>query len=507
MIVTAESWKAKIILDRDFQIGAVDARIYGSFIEHLGRAVYGGIYEPDHPEADELGFRKDVIDLVRELKVPVVRYPGGNFVSGYNWEDGVGPVEERPRRMDLAWRTVETNEVGANEFVQWAKRAGAEVMMAVNLGTRGIDAARNLVEYCNHPGGTFYSDLRKSHGYPDPHNIKTWCLGNEMDGPWQMGHKSAEEYGKLAREAAKVIRLTDPSIELVVCGSSDRSMRTWPEWEATVLEYTFNHVDYISLHTYLGNYDNDIGSYLAATVGLDSFIQTVVSVCDYIKAKKRKNKTIYLSFDEWNVWYHTRIKPDQFEPWSIAPPLLQDVYTFEDALVVGLMLITLLKHADRIKIACLAQLVNVIAPIMTADDGPSWRQTIFYPFLHASLYGRGKALQPIIDSPVYETDNFGEVSIIDAVATINEEQEEMTIFAVNRGQEDSISFECEMRGIEGYKVIEHLVLEHPDIKARNTEDNPANVVPHKNGNAVVAGSQLNAELSKLSWNVIRLSKK
>ncbi|MBW2090595.1 MAG: alpha-N-arabinofuranosidase [Deltaproteobacteria bacterium] len=505
--MTAELKKARMVVDKDFQIGVIDDRVYGSFIEHLGRAIYGGIYEPSHPEADNSGFRKDVIDLVKELKVPIIRYPGGNFVSGYNWEDGVGPVEKRPRRMDLAWQTLETNEIGTNEFVKWAGQVGAEVMMAVNLGTRGIDAARNLVEYCNHPEGTYFSDLRKSHGYPDPHKIKTWCLGNEMDGFWQIGHKSAEEYGKLAREAAKVMKITDPSIELVVCGSSDRSMRTWPDWEATVLEITYNYVDYLSLHTYLGNYANNIGSYLATPLGMDSFIHTVVSVCDYIKAKKRKQKTIYLSFDEWNVWYHTRIKRDQFEPWSIAPPLLQDIYTFEDALVAGLMLITLLKHADRIKIACLAQLVNVIAPIMTADGGPAWRQTIFYPFLHASLYGRGKALQPVIDSPVYETDDFGEVPILDAIAAMDEEKGEMTFFAVNRDQESSIAFECDMRGLEGYQVVEHLVLEHPDIKARNTQDNPNNVVPHGNGNAVTEGKLLKAELRKLSWNVIRLSRK
>ncbi|MBL7177418.1 MAG: alpha-N-arabinofuranosidase [Desulfobacteraceae bacterium] len=498
---------AKMIIDRDFQIGEIDDRIYGSFVEHLGRAVYGGIYEPNHPQSDDMGFRQDVIELVKELRIPIVRYPGGNFVSGYNWEDGVGPVDERPRRMELAWRTIETNEVGTNEFVQWAKRVDSEVMMAINLGTRGIDAARNLVEYCNHPGGTYYSDLRRSHGYPEPYDIKVWCLGNEMDGFWQMGHKPAEEYGKLAREAAKVMKIVDPSLELVVCGSSSSWMRSFPEWEATVLGVTYNYVDYISLHTYLRNDERDTATHLASPLGMDSFINTVIATCDYIKAKKRRNRNINLSFDEWNVWYHSLGEGEQREPWSIGPPLIEDIYTFEDALVVGLMLITLLKHADRIKIACLAQLVNVIAPIMTVNGGPSWCQTIFYPFLHASLYGRGEALMPVIDSPVFENRSFGEVPIIDAVATINDEKEELAVFVVNRDMEGSVSFECDMRSLEGYKVVEHIVLEHQDVKARNTKDNPHTIVPHENGDASIEAGIIKALLPKLSWNVIRLSKR
>ncbi len=267
----AATKKAELIVDKAYTIGEVDKRLYGSFVEHLGRAIYGGVYEPGHPTADEHGFRQDVIDLVKGLKVPIIRYPGGNFVSGYNWEDGIGPKENRPRRLELAWRTIETNEVGVNEFVTWANKVDAEVMMAVNLGTRGIDAARNLVEYCNHPQGTYWSDLRRAHGYAEPHRIKVWCLGNEMDGPWQIGHKTAHEYGRLAAETAKVMKWVDPSIELVACGSSNRGMRTFPEWEATVLEHTYEYVDYISLHTYYGNRENDLGNFLAKSLDMDEF--------------------------------------------------------------------------------------------------------------------------------------------------------------------------------------------------------------------------------------------
>ncbi|HBT51149.1 MAG TPA: alpha-N-arabinofuranosidase, partial [Petrotoga sp.] len=292
--------KARIILDKDYRIGSVDSRIYGSFIEHIGRAVYGGIYQPDHPNADDMGFRKDVIELVKELKIPIIRYPGGNFVSGYNWEDGIGPKEKRPRRLELAWQSIETNEVGVNEFVQWAKRVDADVMMVVNLGTRGIEEARNLVEYCNHPGGTYWSDLRKIHGYAEPHGIKVWGLGNEMDGPWQIGHKNAQEYGSIARETAKVMKMVDPTIELVVCGSSYRKIPTFGEWEVTVLDHTYEYIDYISLHAYYGNPDN-VGDFLAQSLEMEEYITSVVSICDYIKAKKRSKKTINLSVDEWNV--------------------------------------------------------------------------------------------------------------------------------------------------------------------------------------------------------------
>lgn len=500
----AEQLKAKMKIDIDFIIGKIDKRIYGSFIEQLGRAVYGGVFEPDHPTADENGFRQDVMELVKQLNVPVVRYPGGNFVSGYNWEDGVGPVENRPRRLELAWKSIETNVFGTNEFIQWAREINSEVMMAVNLGTQGIESARQLLEYCNHPGGTYWSELRKSHGYSDPHNIKMWCLGNEMDGPWQIGQKTADEYGRLACETAKAMKWIDPSIELIACGSSYRTMPTFGQWEATVLEHTYEHVDYISLHTYYGNPDNDISNYLARTMDMEQFILSVIATADYVKAKKGSNKTIHLSFDEWNIWYHSLESDKQMTPWQIAPKQLEDIYTFEDAVVLGCMLITLLKHADRVKIACLAQLVNVIAPIMTTTGGPAWCQTIFYPFMHASLYGRGIALKPVIHSPTYDSKDFMDVPYLESVAVYDDEREELTIFAVNRDSERALTLECDIRGFEKYTVIEHLVLENDNLKAVNTMENPYQVIPHNQGTAQSDGGFLTACLSKVSWNVIRL---
>lgn len=501
----AQKLEAKMNLDKNNRIGTIDERIYGSFIEHLGRAVYGGLYDPNHPEADEQGLRKDVIDLVKELQVPIVRYPGGNMVSAYNWEDGVGPKEDRPKRLELAWRTIETNEVGTNEFMDWANKVNSDVMMAVNLGTRGIDAARNLLEYTNHPGGTYWSDLRKSHGYDKPHNIKTWCLGNEMDGPWQVGHKTAYEYGRIAQETGKAMRLVDPNIELVACGSSNTGMATFPEYEATVLDIAYDEVDYISLHQYYGNKSNDSANYLAKNMDMDHFIKTVTATCDYIKAKHRSKKTIMLSFDEWNVWYHSNDADKEVEPWTVAPPQLEDVYNFEDALLVGSMLITLLQHADRVKMACLAQLVNVIAPIMTENNGRSWKQTIFYPYMHASVFGRGISIKPILSSPKYDSKDFTDVPFVDSAAVYNEENVEVTIFMVNKNLEDSITLTADVRSFEGYRLEEHIVLENDDLKATNTADQEK-VKPHNQGDSALQDGVLEARLPKTSWNVIRLKK-
>lgn len=495
--------KAKITLAKEFRIGEIDKRIYGSFIEHLGRAVYGGIYEPGHPTADGNGFRQDVIDLVKKLNVPVVRYPGGNFVSGYNWEDGVGPVENRPKRLDLAWGTTEPNLFGTNEFLSWCKKANAECMMAVNLGTRGPEEARNIVEYCNHPSGSYWSDLRISHGVKDPHNIKLWCLGNEMDGGWQMCAKTATEYGRVALEASKMMKWTDPSIETVLCGSSGRYHPTFGDWEATSLDIAYDSVDYVSLHQYYGNQADDTPSFLAKSLELEEFIHTVICICDFLKAKRRSKKQINLSFDEWNVWYHSHNAP--FDKWSVAPPLLEDIYNFEDALLVGSMLITLLRHCDRIKIACLAQLVNVIAPIFTQTGGGIFPQTIYYPFMHLSNYGRGSALLPLIDCEKYDCKEFTDVPYIESIATFDEEKEEMTIFCVNKNLEENVILHVNLLDFEGYKPFEFISMDGYAKNDINAFDNIA-VKPHNNPLPEIDNSVLTAELRAFSWNVIRMKK-
>ena len=497
--------KAVIKIDKDYKIGPVDNRIYGNFIEHIGRAGYGGIYDPGHPLADDMGFRKDVIALTKELKVPIVRYPGGNFVSGYNWEDGIGPKELRPRRTELAWFAIEDNQVGTDEFCEWSRRADTDVMMAVNLGTRGADAARNLVEYCNFPGGTYWSDLRIKNGYRDPHGVKLWNLGNEMDGPWQMGHKTAKEYGRVAAETSRLMKFMDPTIETVACGSSSLTMDTFGYWEDEMLSECYDQVDYLSLHQYYGNRDNNTTEFLANSKGMDEFISSVLSICDCVKAKKRSKKQINLSFDEWNVWYHSNEADSQLEKWVQAPHQLEDVYNFEDALLVGSMLITMLRHADRVKVACLAQLVNVIAPIMTSDTG-AWRQTIFYPYMHASVFGRGTVLNTLVQAPVYESKTYGEVSCLDSVCIWNEEAEELTVFAVNKDLEEDMQVTCDFRQFADYKVAEHIVLTNDDMKAVNTEAVPDCVAPVYSNASVMEDGRFSTVFGKHSWNVVRLKK-
>ena len=497
--------KATMTLDRSYTIARIDPRMYGSFIEHLGRAVYGGIYESGHPMADEQGFRKDVLDMVRKLNVPVVRYPGGNFVSGFNWEDSVGPVEKRPKRLDLAWFTTETNQVGMHEFADWAAKANSQVMYAINLGTRGPENARDIVEYANHPSGSKFSDMRIANGRKEPLGIKLWCLGNEMDGPWQMGQKTAYEYGRIAHEAAKMMKWVDPSIELVACGSSSSQMPTFGEWEYQMLDQCYDEVDYVSLHRYYGNPTNDTPGFLARSMDLDEFIKTVTAICDAVGGKKHSKKKVHLSFDEWNVWYHSNEQDEEIkkaDKWGKALPLLEDIYNFEDALLVGSMLITFLRNADRVKIACMAQLVNVIAPIMTRDGGGCWAQTIFYPFMHASRFGRGTALRALVDTPVYDCTDYEGVPVIDATATLADDGS-VTVFCVNRDMTEECLLNVDLRAFGSLRLDEHILLHHDDVKAVNTEENPDCVAPTAGPGGKLDGGKAELRIPALSWNVIR----
>jgi alpha-L-arabinofuranosidase len=499
----AETTRARLVIDPSFTVAPVDDRMYGSFVEHMGRAIYGGLYEPTHPSADEDGFRGDVIELVRELGVTTVRYPGGNFVSGYDWEDGVGPRELRNARLDLAWRSIEPNLIGTDEFIAWARKVGTEPMLAVNLGTRGIDAARSLVEYCNAPGGSYWADRRIENGHAQPHAVPLWCLGNEMDGPWQIGHKDAVAYGKLANEAGKTMRSVDPEIELVVCGSSNSDMPTFGAWEDTVLDLTWDVADYVSLHSY---YDParypDLDAYLACSLDLGRMIDSVASIADAVAARRRSRKRVALSVDEWNVWYQ-RGNPDfarHSGPFEPAPAIAQDVHNVADALVVGCLLITMLRRADRVRIACLAQLLNTIAPIQTRDGGPAWRQTTYYPFLHASRYGRGTVLRVESDAGTYEVAGEGPVALLEVTAVHDVAADTVTVFAVNRGA-GALELETVLRELPGLAVSEHLVLRDDDLEAANTQGAADRVLP---GVLPVAAAD-RVTLPPRSWNVIRLT--
>lgn len=494
---------AALTVDTRNVIGPINRRIFGSFVEHLGRSVYDGIYEPGHETADADGFRQDVIELVKELGVTAIRYPGGNFVSGFRWEDSVGPREQRPRRLDLAWHSTETNEVGLQEFSAWLDKVGSELMLAINLGTRGVQEALDLLEYSNLATGTALAERRAEHGHPEPYAVSMWCLGNEMDGPWQLGHRSADDYGKLAAQTAHAMRLFDPSIELVVCGSSSASMPTFGEWERVVLTHSYDDVDYISCHAYYED-RGDRASFLASGVDMDRFIESVVATADHVKAVRGSSKTINISFDEWNVWYASRFenvdKIQGVDNWPIAPRLLEDVYSVTDAVVFGSLLISLLKHADRVTSASLAQLVNVIAPIMTEPGGDAWKQTTFFPFAATSANARGSAIRVEIDSPLYETATFGPVPVIDAVATHDPSTGSRVVYVVNRGEEPvELAINCGDSRPGGTTAR---TLSDVDPAAANTHDTPDRVRLMDNTSQTVESGAVTVVVPPISWTEI-----
>jgi alpha-N-arabinofuranosidase len=494
---------ARLTLDPSFRIGPVEPRLFGSFVEHMGRCVYTGIHEPGHPLADADGLRTDVLRLVRELGVTVVRYPGGNFVSNYRWEDGVGPVGDRPVRLDLAWRSLEDNRFGLNEFMAWAAKAGVEPMMALNLGTRGVAEALDLVEYTNHPGGTRLSDLRRAHGVDKPHDVRLWCLGNELDGPWQMGHKTAAEYGRLAAETARALKRFDPNLSLVACGSSNSGMPTFAAWEAEVLEAAYDLVDYISLHAYYDPSDGDVDSFLASGADMDHMIRSIAATADHVGAKLRSGRRLKLSFDEWNVWYQSRFHGESSLEWSEHPRLIEDTYDVTDAVVVGSLLITLLRNADRVGVACLAQLANVIAPIRTEPGGPAWRQSIFHPFALTARHARGEVLRVEPDCATIPTAKYGEAPALWATATHDAATGEISLFVVNRDRHGPCALEIALPA--GLRPVEHLELADDDLSAANTADAPDRVVPRAGTGLSQAERRVTLTLPPVSWSIVRFA--
>ena len=509
--------QARVLLDRNFAIGRVDPRLFGAFVEHLGRGVYGGIYEPGHPTADSRGFRRDVLELVKELGVTIVRYPGGNFVSTYNWEDGVGPADARPKRLSYAWGSIEPNTFGTNEFIDWCRAAAVEPMLVINLGTRGPKEAADYVEYCNHPGGTRLSELRKAHGWDQPHGVKFWVLGNEMDSAWQTGAASADEYGRTAAHAANIMRWADDSIELAACGSSGLNRATFGYWDETVLARTFDSVEWIALHTYFNNWKDDAPAFLASADLLDSAIEGVVALADGAAAKRRSSKRIMVSLNEWNVWYRTR-RPFEYRVksgWPTAPPILEEVYSVKDALAVGGVLISLLNHAGRVKSACLAQLVNVIAPITTETGGPAWRQTIFYPFAQTSRLARGDVLRALVECETYAASYYDPYSAEDAffsvphaaylkLAAVANAAGGLTLFALNRDVQQEMTVSVHARGFGRLSLAEAMVLTDSDQEAANTKAAPFRVKPTRLGGVAVGAETVRLELPPASWSVVHL---
>ncbi len=503
--------KTKIFADANLAVGAIDPNLYGSFIEHLGRAVYEGIYEPGHPEADEDGFRRDVISLIQELGVPIVRYPGGNFLSGYDWMDGIGPKEKRPVRLDLAWHTTEPNEFGTDEFMKWCKKAAITPMMGVNMGTGTVREAARLVEYCNHEGGTELSELRKANGAKEPYHVRYWCLGNEMDGAWQIGHLSADEYGKKAVEAAKVMRWTNGEcdgfgphpapLKLIVSGSSNHEMDTFPEWDRIVLEHTYGYVDYLSMHRYYmysADRKHPLEDFLGSADDMNEFIGTIRATIEYVRAKVRSQKRLFISFDEWNIWTLTAPRTEPL--WKRAPHLLEDVYTFQDALVFAGLMNTLLNNCDVVKLACLAQLVNVIAPIMTKKGGGAFRQASFYPFKAIAHAARGETLRTFSDSASFGT-MYGKARYINEAVSHDKNTRTVCVSLCNYAQE-ACETELELRSFGDLAATGYLEMTHSDLFATNGFDHPDTVVPHEKDLPQVKQGKVTLTLPAMSWSLV-----
>jgi alpha-N-arabinofuranosidase len=493
----------RIQIDTNAVIGPIDERIYSSFIEHMGRAVYTGIYEPEHPSADAFGFRQDVMELIRPLNLSCIRYPGGNFLSGYDWRDGIGPKENRPVRPELAWFALEPNQVGTDDFLQWCERVGTNAMLGVNLGTGTPQSACDLLEYVNGTLPTRNADLRRANGHAEPYNVKLWCLGNEMDGPWQICAKTAEEYGRIACETAKMMKWLDPSIELVACGSSYRSMPTFGTWEKTVLTHCYPYIDYLSLHQYYQNLDGDVPSFLARSVEMEGFIREVANICRAEKARIGSKKDVYLSFDEWNVWYHFQKECTMPEKWTFPRAIEEELYDGADALLVGCMINTLLRNADVVKIACLAQLVNTIAPIMTEPNGKAWIQTIYYPFLYASRYGRGSSLRITSESPTYACAVGDAIPLVDASATLSADRSEVVLFLINRSLDQKQDCRISLVNAVGASVVEWVSLKGFSPGSVNTAD-ATPVQPETLTEYTLSCGVLELALPEFSWNMVRI---
>src|SRR5450631_2420467 len=499
---------ARIYVDSRRTIGALDRNLFGSFLENLGRAIYEGIYDPASPLSDSNGLRKDLMDQIRKLGVPIVRYPGGNFVSGYNWLDGVGPKQDRPKVLDKAWNALQSNQFGTNEYMIWCKQVGTLPLMGLNLGTGTPEQAAALVEYCNVDKGTEWSDLRRKHGYPDPYGVKNWCLGNEMDGPWQIGHMTATEYGLKAQDAARQMRAVDPLLQLIACGSSGPTMPTYLEWDREVLEQCYDYVDALSLHRYIGNTPNDTGSdsskYMAMNLSMEKQIAETLAVVDLVRGHKRSAKKLWLSFDEWNVWYRARSGDFTNGHGKEAPHLLEEVYNLEDALLVGGILNTLIRNADRVKLACLAQLINVIAPIMTNANG-LFRQTIYYPYSWALQFARGSVLNLLVESSTYEVKGMDPVAYLDVAASHNPADGSVTAFILNRDLQKAHDVEVVWEDQAPTRVLATSLLTGDDLKAVNSFQSPQKVVPQSFAKPATTGGRTKFEVPARSYTMVQWS--
>jgi alpha-N-arabinofuranosidase len=531
---------AKITIHPDYKIGEIDRRMYGAFLEPIHSWVYGGIWNPKHPTADDMGFRKDVLDLVKEFGLTAVRFPGGNWTSGWEWENSIGPVEQRKCQLDLAWRQYEPNTIGHDEYIEWVKRAHTEPIYTLNLGSADLKSAFHCIDYSLHPGGSYWSDLRKKYGHTDPYDIKTWCLGNEMDGSWQIAswEKDPKGYGIRAHEIAKIIKWIAPGCETVVCGSSSPHNRTYPQWDIEVLEQCYETVDHVSIHHYHSAPEGNIDVFLNASAAFEDFIKTTIASCDYMKTKKRSRKSLKIAFDEYGCsfgkpdepvyWYDekrshqlefrketiarpfARIDPDNYQMFNSRIASSQML----DALALNSVAMTLIRHADRVSMGCMTGFLHRALAI---DHDHAWKTASYYAYEQLNKYGRGVSLMPVVDGPVYNIDqsmmsswsttpSYEKVQAIESAAAYNEEKDELNVFYINRDQRNDIPLDLDLRAFEGCRLIEHTEMFSGDLSAANTWNNQEQIKPVPVLSTKLENGKISTVAKKLSWNCIRLKK-
>lgn len=458
----------RITIDPGRVAGMIDRNIFGGFAEHLGRCIYGGIYEPGSLQTDKEGFRTDVIKALRRLKMPLIRYPGGNFASGYRWRDGVGPADERSVRMELAQHDMETNRFGTNEFIDFCRKLKTEPYLVVNCGDGDMREARDWVEYCNGKGNSTLAELRRQHGYPKPHNVKYWGVGNEVDGHWQIGYKTPEEYARAFTEFSKVMKWTDPDIKLIASAISDWK-GTWVERTQLLLEQAADLIDYLSIHWYIGNPDNDFNAYMAVSELLEKRLSLYEGLIQAISLEKQIKHPVFIAVDEWNVWYRTY-------PQEVREKMkLEEIYNMEDALVTGVQLNAFIRHARSVKMANIAQIVNVIAPVLTRPDGLVL-QTIFFPFEVYSRTCGGLALDPYWEGDTFSGGGYKGVRTLDVSATLDEAKKQLVVYVVNRSQSEEMDTVLLLTSGNFKGRITAYTVNGSYIKAENTFATPDNVM-------------------------------
>ncbi len=531
--------KAALSLHPDYRIGEISPRLFGAFLEPIGSMVNGSMYNPKHPTADAQGMRRDFYESLRDAHLPCVRLPGGNFVSGWQWKDSIGPKSDRKVRLDPAWFQYIPNDVGHDEYLQWAEKAGAEPIYTVNLATGTLQDAADCVEYTNFESGSYWADLRRKNGHEKPYGVKTWCLGNEMDGPWQISswEKDPRGYGILAHETSKAMKWIDPDIETVACVSSSPSLYHYPEWDRQVLEECYATVDYISLHHYHSTPPDRPDALLAGYKVYEDYINTELALCDYIRTKLQLKKRMFLSFDEYGSFFrpigtvHHGMRgrePDEafygFDPkrayvrhdpddWSTRRMPSASGEMLRALGTVSTMLV-LLRHADRVKIGCATGGLN---DLCRTDRENIWKGAAYYPFTQMIRYARGVSLECALecekrDVPGYviddlnQYDGFENVELIQAAAALDEETGTLTVFAINADTDEAQELTLDARAFEGWRFTEHIEMYANSFDDENSFEHPDTILPHVNTETAQDGGYVRALLKKASWNVFRFEK-